>query len=353
MNLSLNMKLFLLALIPLVGLLYFAGTKLYDEYNYKHTLEKVKSGMEFNQKISSLIEDIQKERVLSLKFVLEQKEFDEKLVVQRKQVDKDIKEMEKFANNTDLDIFPKEILPKIDSVLSLLSQLNEQRKYIDDLKISPDMIIDYYSDINENLLDLLSLSVKNSYHDSKLSSLLYSYTLFMPINEALDLKSIVLFESLNSGGIKRNMFIKLIQTIAKQRVLNKEFLNTLPKEVKERIEPVLKKVMQNEKERIEILSLNEDEESVKDNIDINEWYNNVAQKSKELKSFQKDFINQIYEEIQKSSSKSLYGVIIAGVVILLTLILFFSVMFHLPEFKFQIDYFKSKMRRKFRSWSEY
>ena len=51
MKLSLNVKLFLLALIPLMGLLYFAGMKLYDEYTYKHTLEKIKNGMEFNQKI--------------------------------------------------------------------------------------------------------------------------------------------------------------------------------------------------------------------------------------------------------------------------------------------------------------
>ncbi len=260
--------------------------------------------------------------------------------------------MEGFANSINLDIFPKEILPKLDSVLSLLSQLKEQRKYIDDLRISSEMIIDYYSDINSNLLDLLSLTVKNSYHDSKLSSLLYSYTLFMPINETVDLKGIILFESLNEGGIRNSILIKLIQTIAKQQVLNKEFLNTLPEDVKNRIAPVFQKISENEDERVKILSL-QDSDNIKRDVDLNEWYEKVSKRREELKALQKDFINKIYEEIQTSSSKSLYGVIVAGVVIVLTLILFFSVMFHLPEFKFQIDYFKSKMRRRFRNWSEY
>ncbi len=352
MKLSLNVKLFLLALIPLMGLLYFAGMKLYDEYTYKHTLEKIKNGMEFNQRISELIEDIQKERVLSVKFISEKKEFDEDLIVQRKKVDKDIERMEAFANSVNLEIFPREILPTLDSVLSLLSQLKEQRRYIDNLQISSEMVIDYYSDINSNLLDLLSLTVKNSYHDSKLSSLLYSYTLFMPINETVDLKGIVLFESLNEGGIKKSMLIKLIQTIAKQQVLNKEFLNTLPKDVKDRIAPVFKKISENEDERVKILSLKDSSDIQKD-VDLNEWYEKVSKRREELKALQKDFIDKIYEEIQTSSSKSLYGVIVAGVVIVLTLVLFFSVMFHLPEFKFQIDYFKSKMRRRFRNWSEY
>ncbi len=352
MKLSLNVKLFLLALIPLMGLLYFAGMKLYDEYTYKHTLEKIKNGMEFNQRISQLIEDIQKERVLSVKFVSEKKEFDEDLIVQRKKVDRDIERMEGFANSVNLEIFPREILPTLDLVLSLLSQLKEQRKYIDNLQLSSEMIIDYYSDINSNLLDLLSLTVKNSYHDSKLSSLLYSYTLFMPINETVDLKGIVLFESLNEGGIKKSMLIKLIQTIAKQQVLNKEFLNTLPEDVKNKIAPIFKKISENEDERVKILSL-KDSSNIQRDVDLNEWYDKVNKRREELKSLQKEFINKIYEEIQTSSSKSLYGVIIAAVVIILTLILFFSVMFHLPEFKFQIDYLKSKMRRRFRNWSEY
>ncbi|NPA81576.1 MAG: hypothetical protein GXO31_03085 [Epsilonproteobacteria bacterium] len=353
MKLSLNMKLFLLALVPLIGLLYFAGSKLYDEYNYKYTLEKIKNGMEFNQRISSLIEEIQKERLLSLKFVLDKKEFDENLIVQRKKVDRAIEELEKFANNVNLEIFPREIFPKIDASLSLLSQLTEQRKYIDNLNISTDMLIDYYSDINSNLLDLLSLTVKNSYHDSKLSSLLYSYTLFMPINETVDLKSVVLLESMNRGGIKYSTLVKLIQTIAAQKVLNKEFLNTLPEEIKNKIDPFFKKFGKNDEERIKILSLNKNPEEVLRDIDINEWYDSVSKRNKKIKSLQKEFIDKIYGEIQKSSSKSLYGVIVAAVVILLTLILFISVMFHLPEFKFQLDYFKSRMRRRFRSWSEY
>ncbi len=353
MKLSLNMKLFLLALIPLIGLLYFAGTKLYDEYRYKHTLEKIKIGMEFNQHISSLIEEIQKERALSLKFLAEKKEYDENLIFQRKKVDEAIEELDRFANRVDLNNFPKEILPKIDSFLSLVSQLKEQRKYIDDLTITSDTVIDYYSAINGELLDLLSLTVKNSYHDSRLSSLLYAYTLYMPMNEVADLKSMVLFESVFSGGVNQNMFIKLIQTITQQELLHKEFVNTLPETLKKKLEFIIKEDIISDEERIKVFSFNnEEDESIKD-VDLHEWYNIALKKSEEIKKAQKEFLDEVFREIQRSSSKSLYGVIIAGVVILLTLILFISIMFHLPEFKFQLEYFKSKMRRRFKSWSEY
>ncbi len=353
MKLSLNMKLFLLALIPLVGLLYFAGVRLYDEYRYKHTLEKIKEGMEFNQKISSLIEEIQKERALSLKFLAEKKEYDEKLAAQRKRVDKAVEEMDKFANGVDLGNFPKEVLPKIDSFLSLISQLKEQRKYIDNLSVTSDTVIDYYSDINSELLDLLSLTVKNSYHDSRLSSLLYAYTLYMPMNEVADLKSMVLFESMFSGGVKQSMFVKLIQTTTQQELLHKEFVNTLPESLKKRLQFIVNGNDISEEERIKVFSLMEKEgDDIKD-IDLHEWYNMALKKSREIKKAQKEFLDEVFNEIQRSSSKSLYGVIVAGVVILLTLILFVSIMFHLPEFKFQLEYFKSKMRRRFKSWSEY
>ena len=353
MKLSLNMKLFLLALIPLVGLLYFAGVRLYDEYRYKHTLEKIKEGMEFNQKISSLIEEIQKERALSLKFLAEKKEYDEKLAAQRKRVDKAVEEMDKFANGVDLGNFPKEVLPKIDSFLSLISQLKEQRKYIDNLSVTSDTVIDYYSDINSELLDLLSLTVKNSYHDSRLSSLLYAYTLYMPMNEVADLKSMVLFESMFSGGVKQSMFVKLIQTTTQQELLHKEFVNTLPESLKKRLQFIVNGNDVSEEERIKVFSLMEKEgDDIKD-IDLHEWYNRALKKSREIKKAQKEFLDEVFNEIQRSSSKSLYGVIVAGVVILLTLILFVSIMFHLPEFKFQLEYFKSKMRRRFKSWSEY
>ncbi len=353
MKLSLNMKLFLLALIPLVGLLYFAGVRLYDEYRYKHTLEKIKEGMEFNQKISSLIEEIQKERALSLKFLAEKKEYDEKLAAQRKRVDKAVEEMDKFANGVDLGNFPKEVLPKIDSFLSLISQLKEQRKYIDNLSVTSDTVIDYYSDINSELLDLLSLTVKNSYHDSRLSSLLYAYTLYMPMNEVADLKSMVLFESMFSGGVKQSMFVKLIQTTTQQELLHKEFVNTLPESLKKRLQFIVNGNDVSEEERIRVFSLMEKEgDDIKD-IDLHEWYNRALKKSREIKKAQKEFLDEVFNEIQRSSSKSLYGVIVAGVVILLTLILFVSIMFHLPEFKFQLEYFKSKMRRRFKSWSEY
>ena len=352
MKLSLNIKLFLLALIPLMGLLYFAGTKLYDEYQYKHTLEKIKNGMEFNQEISNLIDAIQKERALSIQFLAQKKEFDEKLITQRKEVDKAIENVDKFTNNVDLSIFPKEILPKIDAVLSLVSQIKEQRKYIDNLSISSSTVLDYYSAINSELLDLLSLTVKSSYHDSKLSSLLYAYTLFMPINEVADLKRMVLLESMESGGIKHNMFIKLIQTITEQDLLHKEFSNTLPKDIKDRLKSILSEDSSTEDERIKILALQDGKNDIQ-NIDIHEWYNAANKKSIALKNAQKEFLADVFNEIDKSSSKSLYGVIVAAVVILLTLILFISIVFHLPEFKFQMDYFRSKMRRRFKSWAEY
>jgi len=358
MKLSLNMKLFLLALIPLVGLLYFAGVKLYDEYRYKHTLEKIKEGMEFNQKISSLIEEIQKERALSLKLLAQKKEFDEELAAQRKKVDEKIENLDKFANSVNLNEFPKDILPKIDSFLSLISQLKEQRKYIDNLSVTSDTVIDYYSAINSELLDLLSLTVKNSYHDSRLSSLLYAYTLYMPMNEVADLKSMVLFESMFAGGVNRNMFIKLIQAITQQELLHKEFVNTLPETFKKKLDFIVNDDVISDEERIKVFSLQnenieeEGEENIKD-VDLHEWYNIALKKSETIKKAQKEFLDEVFNEIQKSSSKSLYGVIIAGVVIFLTLILFVSIMFHLPEFKFQLEYFKSKMRRRFKSWSEY
>jgi len=134
-NTTIKKKLFLLAVIPALAFLLFAGNILYVNKNKLDSIGHVNSLISINNNISSLILNLQRERGLSLNYLqIKDKETKLRLVVQQSQSNKFLKT---FQDKLDLE----------NSLINNLKTLSTQREDIRKHKLKRQEIYDFYSNL--------------------------------------------------------------------------------------------------------------------------------------------------------------------------------------------------------------
>jgi methyl-accepting chemotaxis protein len=152
-NLKLKNKILLILTLPVIAILILSFISIYDKFEKERNMTMTSSYLDFTVKISTLLTSLQKERELTIFYI------DSYAKVGKIKLEKQI-ELSNQALNS-LNIFLEDftiikidsnLLEKIDMLKNNILKIKETRGKIIELKINSTEVIDYYNNLNMNLI---------------------------------------------------------------------------------------------------------------------------------------------------------------------------------------------------------
>ena len=152
-NLKLKNKILLILTLPIIAILILSFISINDKFEKERNMIMTSSYIDFTVKISTLLTSLQKERELTISYI------DSYAKVGKTKLEKQI-ELSNQALNS-LNIFLEDftiikidsnLLEKIDMLKNNILRIKETREKVIELKINSAEIIDYYNNLNMNLI---------------------------------------------------------------------------------------------------------------------------------------------------------------------------------------------------------
>ena len=288
-------RIFLSAMIPLIGMLILIFIILWSNY-YKHEeMKKTSSVTHILPNINELAHAIQIERGLSCGYISSsQNKFRVNLQKQRKIVDNTI---ESFTNKLETIHSDKllDIKQYIDIFKRDINTFDHFRQRVDKKELSQNATINFYTNIIKNILGitsktaLLNLNKKVSSSILTLSSLLY-------YKETLGIKRATGTAIIEKVSATTDEYIKFIQLLGTQETFLNSFNQTASKTQKKSLNSIINSTLAKK--------INLHEENIKNHhfkdIDSVVWFNNMTELINHIKLFEDKLLSEITMQIENN-----------------------------------------------------
>jgi|GEM_PF-3229667 len=156
-NLRLQGKLVILLLAPIACLLYFVGINIQRDAKEANNLEQMHETILLSVKLGHFLEESQRERGMSGLYVISHgTHFKKELPLQRIETDKQLTELKQFIKANHIQ--DPQLLKKLYAMLNFAYRLKQMRTSMDHFQVSVSDLGSYYSEMNDNLLDTVSMA---------------------------------------------------------------------------------------------------------------------------------------------------------------------------------------------------
>lgn len=180
---SLRSKLILMAAIPALALLYFAGSGVLERLSTSKEMTKLESLVDVSVQIGALAHEMQKERGMSASFIGSNGvRFASELPTQRAKTDKAVETFQTTLNGFDPGSYSSELKTLMDAAVSNLGELTAKRGIISALGMDGTQSSAYYTKTIGSLLDIPAQVSTLSSH-SEISRLASSYSSLLKAKE--------------------------------------------------------------------------------------------------------------------------------------------------------------------------
>jgi methyl-accepting chemotaxis protein len=311
-NISIKIKLLLLALIPLI---YFTGKQAIEVYQYQVSLHHTQSLVEYSKKISLLIHETQKERGASAGYVGSGGEkFKDILPKQREDTDKRVSEYKSFIDNFNFTDFHG-LKKKSEKIITYLNQLNNMRSSITNLNTPLKDTVSYYTNMNAAMLEAVSEVAKES-PSNDITKMLSGYTAFLKSKERAGIERAVLSGVFAKDSFPKGFYKKFVTLVALQNGYLDTFKHISPKKIVDFYDKKMKDPTILEVNRLRDIAYSHPDGGF--GIDSVHWFKTITNKINLLKEVDDNISSHITKELDKLSTSSMYSVIIILLVSLLT-----------------------------------
>ncbi len=223
-DIKISHKLIIIVMIPIIGLVYFTIASTLEKQNIVDNMNLLQALSELAVKSSSLVHELQKERGISAGFIGSQgTKFSHRLRMQRPKTDYAIKKLDRFITNFNFKPFNYEIKDDLDSVFARLKLIETKRNLINELNISLEEELQYYSQIIISLLteinELSKITTK-----SELYNMLVAYVNILQVKEKAGIERATLNNVFIQGHFAPGVYRKSILLAGVQDNYIKHFL---------------------------------------------------------------------------------------------------------------------------------
>ncbi len=199
-RLKVGQRLSLMVALPLAGLLAFAGYNLWQKYAARS--EAVTTGhiVEFSVRTSALLHETQRERGRSSVFLNDHE--DQSLAAVREQrgnTDVKLREYEEFVAEFDTRRMDAELREDIARIHETLGTLTAMRARIDGQSVPAAEAVAFYTGLNEQLLDVVSVAGDQT-TDGRAAAHLSAYHSLLSAKECAGIERAVLSGAYARGG---------------------------------------------------------------------------------------------------------------------------------------------------------
>jgi methyl-accepting chemotaxis protein len=183
-----------------------------------------------SQKLSLLIHETQKERGASAGFLGSKgKKFGAILKKQRVLTDERYKELQSYVKSLNLQSYQPALRKNIQEIMDGMNKVNSIRSRVDNFGISVKEEVKYYTGVNKNILDVVSLTAKLA-DTPELVKALSAYTNFLKSKERAGIERAVMSATFSADKFGKGMFAKFITLMAEQNAYLDAFVSIAPKD---------------------------------------------------------------------------------------------------------------------------
>jgi len=221
---SIKNKLNLIIAMVLSFALIIIGLTVVNAVEKKAKITQAKELNTLSQKLSLLIHETQKERGASAGFLGSKgTKFVTILPKQRLLTTQKNKELFAYLNTLDISQFSQEFRKKIQAFEDYMGKIEQVRAQVDSLSISVKDEVQYYTAMNKEILEIISLTAKLA-DTQELVKALDSYTNFLKSKERAGIERAVMSATFGADEFGKGMFAKFITLIAEQNAYMDSFL---------------------------------------------------------------------------------------------------------------------------------
>ena len=226
-------RLYLLLLIPILGILFFAIMGIIDKSKSAQDMEYVGQLALMATKVSALVHETQKERGATALFMGSRGgNFQAQLNKQRQQTDTKRYQLNVFFLSFERSQFGQEFNRHMDKVQASLDRLSSLRKAVNALSVSLDDAISQYTALNTKCLDLIAMIPRLS-PDAQVGIISNAYMNFLKGKERAGIERAVVSGILTSGVANKSSLKQALSLGIQQEVYFGNFsLSALPHHVK-------------------------------------------------------------------------------------------------------------------------
>ena len=324
-RLSIKQKLILIMLIPLIVVILLAAKLAVDSFSSSKNLQSLDKVVVLSIKIGNLVHETQKERGMTAGFLGSKGEkFSTEVVAQRLLVDEKLKEVNSFLNTFDKNVYSDEFLENLNNGLKKLQDLPNVRTGVSAFSINAAVAIDYYTDTNKLLLNVIATITKLSNSSAKVSQELVSYMNFLLSKERAGIERAVGTNTFAKNSFGEGMKAKFYTLVAEQNAYMDAFLKVSSLTMSDFYKKTFQADSITEVEKMRKIALYSDLDS-NFNIDANVWFKHITEKINILKKIE-DYISQslsdtIGAEMHNASQNMIIFGLLSAFGVALTMIL--------------------------------
>ncbi|MGB3465563.1 MAG: nitrate- and nitrite sensing domain-containing protein [Cyclobacteriaceae bacterium] len=210
-------KLFLITLIPIAGLAFYASLSIYRNSVVYTEMDHLEKLINYSSITGSLVHEIQKERGSSAGYLGSRgSDFKKRLDSQKKLTNASLSIFTKSTEILFDNIEDAALQARVQTVEKELLRLAEVRSSVLRQEMTLDETLTYYTDINTYLLDMVANLVKIS-SDEKIETMISAYASFLKGKERAGLERAILSNVFSENSFGENKFRKFITLVTEQQ----------------------------------------------------------------------------------------------------------------------------------------
>ncbi len=321
---SLRSKLILMAAVPALALLYFAGSGVLEKLSLSKEMVKLESLVDVSVKIGALVHEMQKERGMSASFIGSKGvKFTAELPVQRTKTDKTIETLQTTLKSFDAGSYSDELKTLLGAALTNLGELTAKRGIISALGMDGTQSSAYYTKTIASLLDIPAQVSTLSSH-SEISRLASSYSSLLKAKERAGMERALLTTVFAADQFTPDTQSRFLKNFSAQDVYTDMFFAYALDSQKAFYKAKVSGPAVDEVARIKKIAMDKGNEPGL-GIDPVYWFKTSTEKIDLIKEVENKLSDDLLDAANKFKSDALrmeiFFIVITGLSVLLTVIL--------------------------------
>ena len=222
-NMNVGTRVLTALLVPIVGLMSYAGLSMLNKYEVSQELTRVGNLARLAPAISALAHEMQKERGQSAGFIGSAgKSFADMLPNQRRLTDTKQEQMRAAFRTFDFSAYGTSLDTAGQQALANLSELSKVRQNVDSFELTVPQMAKYYTGTITSLLGTINEMLRVS-SDDVVSKEISAYLSFLQGKERAGLERAMGASGFGSGAFQPAIYNRFVQLIAEQNLLFANF----------------------------------------------------------------------------------------------------------------------------------
>ncbi|MDV7338422.1 nitrate- and nitrite sensing domain-containing protein [Terasakiella sp. A23] len=337
----LSTRIAALAVIPLIALLYFAGTAVLEKRATMSEMHKIEQLSEMAKAFSNLVHELQKERGASAGFLGSKgKSFGDKVIAQRKNTDEKLNPIPdalKLGEKLGLK-------NEIEKIRDRLNQMPNMRKKVDAQAVTVAQEVGFYSALNADLLNSIAAMSKIS-NDLSLSNRISAFVNFLQSKERAGIERAKGSVGFGSGQFNPALLKDLISLIAIQDSYMKVARSFATPETLALMDNTISGEAVDTVEKMRAIAIASPATNDLKGITGPQWFDTITQKINKLKQVENTMGENLIEQALATEAKAetafmtllVISLIIAAFIVIFAMILIHSVVTPLKQLRASIE----------------